>query len=208
VAVLVIWILAEIKKHGSRKLLDSRSNVESLRAMTWQEFERLVGESYRRRGYIVHETGGGGADGGVDLVLEKNGEQTLVQCKQWKSWKVGVKIVRELYGVVAALNAGRGAIVCCGRFTEEAKMFAADKPLDLIDGDKLWAMIVEVKKNVPAARAPSNSVQQQAPAVAETPTCPKCGAPMVLRTARKGQRAGSRFYGCSKYPECRGIVSV
>ncbi len=36
------------------------------------------------------------------------------------------------------------------------------------------------------------------------PTCPACGNGMVLRTARKGSRAGSRFWGCSGYPRCSG----
>lgn len=34
--------------------------------------------------------------------------------------------------------------------------------------------------------------------------CPLCGSSMVQRTARKGKRAGSRFWGCSKYPSCKG----
>lgn len=33
--------------------------------------------------------------------------------------------------------------------------------------------------------------------------CPKCGAQLVLRTARKGENAGGSFYGCSGYPKCR-----
>ncbi|ROL56726.1 RecQ family ATP-dependent DNA helicase [Bacteroidetes/Chlorobi group bacterium Naka2016] len=36
--------------------------------------------------------------------------------------------------------------------------------------------------------------------------CPKCGSSMVLRTAIKGKNAGNQFYGCSRYPECKGIV--
>lgn len=36
--------------------------------------------------------------------------------------------------------------------------------------------------------------------------CPKCGAPMVLRTVKKGNRAGEKFYGCSTYPKCRGMA--
>ncbi len=36
------------------------------------------------------------------------------------------------------------------------------------------------------------------------PACPKCGHPMALRTARKGRRAGSRFWGCTNYPHCTG----
>jgi four helix bundle suffix protein len=38
--------------------------------------------------------------------------------------------------------------------------------------------------------------------------CPACAKPMVLRTARKGHKAGSRFWGCSGYPECKATLPV
>lgn len=37
------------------------------------------------------------------------------------------------------------------------------------------------------------------------PSCPKCGASMVLREAKKGQNMGNKFWGCSRFPQCRGI---
>ena len=40
------------------------------------------------------------------------------------------------------------------------------------------------------------------------PVCPKCGNPMVLRTARKGANAGSQFWGCCGYPECKGARQI
>jgi len=40
------------------------------------------------------------------------------------------------------------------------------------------------------------------------PRCPKCGSEMVLRTAKRGDNQGGRFWGCSKYPECRGILNL
>lgn len=40
------------------------------------------------------------------------------------------------------------------------------------------------------------------------PTCKNCGKPMVLRTARKGPKAGSQFWGCSGYPECKATAPV
>ena len=40
------------------------------------------------------------------------------------------------------------------------------------------------------------------------PPCPRCGKPMVLRTARKGKSAGKQFWGCSGYPECTGMVEL
>ncbi len=38
---------------------------------------------------------------------------------------------------------------------------------------------------------------------ASMPLCPKCGAEMVLRTAKRGANAGNQFWGCSNYPRCR-----
>jgi len=40
------------------------------------------------------------------------------------------------------------------------------------------------------------------------PACPKCGKPMVLRTARTGKNAGQQFWGCSAYPDCKGVVKL
>ncbi|MCG2661485.1 MAG: four helix bundle suffix domain-containing protein [Kiritimatiellae bacterium] len=40
------------------------------------------------------------------------------------------------------------------------------------------------------------------------PSCPKCGKPMVLRTAQKGKQTGKQFWGCSGYPECKGLVDI
>ena len=38
--------------------------------------------------------------------------------------------------------------------------------------------------------------------------CPRCGAPLVLRTAKKGENAGNQFYGCSAFPKCRYIENL
>lgn len=40
------------------------------------------------------------------------------------------------------------------------------------------------------------------------PPCPQCGKPMVLRTAQKGANIGKPFWGCTRYPECKGVVDV
>ena len=42
----------------------------------------------------------------------------------------------------------------------------------------------------------------------DAPRCPVCGSTMVLRTAKRGARAGKKFWGCSEYPYCRGIINV
>lgn len=68
--------------------------------LTWAEFERLFALYFRSQGYEVEETGIGGSDGGVDLVLidRRTKERTAVQLKHWKdSRKVGPNIIRELH---------------------------------------------------------------------------------------------------------------
>ena len=174
---------------------------ESLEAMSWREFEQLVGEYFRRKSFSVTETGGGGADGGVDLVVSRGADRYLVQCKQWKARRVGVESVRELYGVIAAKGAAGGYVVTSGDFTDEAKRFAEGREIELIEGDQLVEMIGAQSERdetivapppnpLPArgAREPSTGVTTSAP---EAPSCPQCGSPMVLRTARKGANAGS-----------------
>ncbi len=76
-------------------------------------------------------------------MLEKDGTW-LVQCKHWKNYKVGVKEVRELYGLVHAEHAQGGILTTSGAFTPEAHDFAEGKLLRLIDGPALVALIQDV----------------------------------------------------------------
>ena len=38
--------------------------------------------------------------------------------------------------------------------------------------------------------------------------CPRCGAALILRTAKKGANAGNQFYGCTAFPKCRYIRNI
>ncbi len=159
--------------------------------MSWREFELLVGEAFRLQGYRVTENGGGGPDGGIDLTMTKGSEKFLVQCKQWKAFKVGVNVVRELYGVMAAKGATGGFVVTSGRFTDDAKAFADGRNVQLVDGSKLFAMIKQAKQSLTdTAQQPASKPQMARQTVATEPVCPQCGAGMVKRTARKGGNAG------------------
>ena len=183
---------------------------DALDGLSWQEFEMLVGEGFRLQGYKVVETGGGGADGGVDLVLSrpgKNGaEKFLVQCKQWRAFKVGVDVVRELYGVMAAKGAAGGFVVTSGRFTEDAISFASGRNVTLVDGPKLHGLLLQVKAATDRSATWPAAVPAMQPGVAPTPTssCPLCSKPMARRTAKRGANAGGEFWGCTAYPACRG----
>lgn len=202
VILLLIALWSLLRRWQQRSLLDRQTGIHSIRAMTWQQFEDLVGEAYRRAGYGVRHTGQAGPDGGVDLVIEKDGAW-LVQCKHWKNYRVCVKDARELFGLVHAEHAQGGILVTCGTFTPEARDFAEGKSLRLIDGPALLRLIQQVRPATePHPGAPSS------PSPTAPPRCPSCGKPMALRTAKRGPSAGRQFWGCSGYPTCRATVDL
>ena len=183
----------------------SSKSADALNGISWQEFEILVGEAFRLQGYQVSETGGAGADGGVDLVLRKGTEKFFVQCKQWKAFTVGVKIVRELYGVMAANGAAGGFVVTSGSFTDDAKAFASGRNIELMDGPVLMKLIKQAKVDRPVAgKQPLMQTMAARPRAVVQPLCPICSKPMVRRTAKQGRNAGSAFWGCIDFPACRG----
>jgi restriction system protein len=187
-----------------RRLVDRQNSLESLRATPWKEFEFLVAEAFRRQGYAVEYSLGRGADGGVDLVLKKDGRTSLVQCKQWKVYSVGPSVVREMFGLMTAENADEAIVVTTGRFTADAQRFANGKSIRLIDGPQFLVLVQSVQTG-PRATAKESVTAAPEIVAAVAPACPKCGKPMVIRTARRGRNAGGQFWGCEDYPTCTGI---
>jgi restriction system protein len=203
--------LVSFFRRATREKLVARTTASptahALNDMSWREFEALASEAFRLQGFQVEETGGARADGGVDLRVRRNNELHLVQCKQWRAFKVGVDVIRELYGVMAAQGATGGFVVTSGQFTAEARAFAEGRNVRLIDGAKLFGMLQQARQSLAHARTATSSAPAVPPRSAASsgePSCPLCNAQMVRRTARKGGNAGSQFWGCSTFPACRG----
>jgi restriction system protein len=129
-------------------------------------------------------------------------QRYLVQCKHWRKRQVGVTVVRELNGVVAAQGAHGGFVVTGGEFSHEAQEFADSCGIKLIDGRSLGELI----RDIPSRNSAADS--GVAVVAVHEPMCPQCGTGMIQRTAKKGQFPGQRFWGCQKYPKCRGILKI
>ena len=198
-------IVSLISRFQRKSLHQSVSRKEkSLDNISWQQFEQLAGEHFRQKGYQVEETESG-ADGGIDLIIRKDDQKYLVQCKHWKAYKVGVKPVRELLGVMAGSGAAGGYVITSGDFTVDAKVFARDNEIRLINGLELDRILSHPPQKTLKS---SLSAQAENPINKEKPSCPKCGSDMVLRVARKGSRVGKEFWGCSAFPRCKSTIDV
>lgn len=202
--VLIAWRL--LRKAG---LYDGAlSGRELIERADWREFERLTAQALRGSGFSVGETPGEEveADGGVDLVAERNGYRYVVQCKKWRQ-EVGVNVVRMVYGVMAARGDHGCIVASSGRFTKSAWSWARGKSVTLIHGIALARMLDgETLESV--VFAPSIAERREIRRREKTGRglkCPECGRDMVLRRARQGTFAGQEFWGCIRYPNCRGI---
>ena len=188
--LLLVAVVSVTKSWKRKQLFHEQEDINDIRKLSWQQFEQYIGEFYRSQGYQVEETGLGGADGGIDLVAKRGSETLLIQCKHWRSNKVGVPVVRELLGVVTAEKAAGGVLVATGRFTRDAHEFSQGQNIQLIDGKTLTKMIGLRDASISSL----DSFESTAPA------CPKCHSTMVARTATKGSHEGEGFWGCSRYP--------
>lgn len=198
------WLAAAsswLTRYKRRRLMDIQTGLQSIQALGWQDFERLVAEAYRRRGYRVVETGGGGADGGIDLLLHRAGKTYMVQCKQWRSKSVSVIVAREMWGLVAHHGYAGVKIVSVGNFTPDAEEFAKGKAMELVSGEKLLALL-----GLPSAKNATPPAARPRPASAAlTLRCPQCKQSMVKRVSKA---TGAPFLGCSNYPACRGTRAL
>jgi restriction system protein len=195
--LLAISAFSALRSLRSSSLLDVQTGLDSLRDLPWKRFEDVIAEVYRRQGYDVKEMLRTGADGGVDLLLRKDGHVVVVQCKRWRGKPVPVQAVRELYSVMIDQPASAAKIVATTNFTREAIAFAEGKPIELVDAKALARLVRRVQTtNRPAISSDDPDHL--------TPNCPRCSTPMVLREARRGPNAGEKFWGCVNYPKCRG----
>jgi restriction system protein len=86
----------------------------------WYQFEKLVALLFEQEGFVVHRSGGARADGGIDLTATKDGVIFGVQCKHWKSWRVGVEHVRAFLGALHDNKLRNGFMVTLEGYTKDA----------------------------------------------------------------------------------------
>ena len=179
-AVTIVAVVAQMRRWGWWRLLESNRSLDTIRALNWRDFERFVAAAFSEKGWNPELVGQSGTDAGIDLLLRKGKQQAIVQCKQ-RRFPGGTYVteheVREFAGVVAARKAVKAYLVTSGVFAPEAAEFGDKIPqLEMIDGTELLAMVGR---------------------------CPKCKAGLEPRQGKYGL-----FLSCVRYPDCDGAVNL
>jgi restriction system protein len=113
-----------------------------LRAMSWENFSAVINEAFRRDGYAVSEI----ADGAADLELRKSGRVVVVSCKRWKVAHTGIGPLRELYAAKRAHDANECIYVAVGDFTANARAYATEKAIRLLNDTALGELVAHVER--------------------------------------------------------------
>lgn len=130
------------------------ANPSKMRELSPRKFEELVADMFRNQGYEVNLTPRS-KDGGMDIIAVQRSDigtiMTIIECKRYgPDNKVGVDIVRGVYGVVEQQGATRGIIATKSFFTRDAEEFRRSVPyrLGLADFNVLTQEINEWKKRI------------------------------------------------------------
>lgn len=173
-----------------------------LDAVRNDQVELLIGEIFRREGYTIELSAAHNTDDGIDLMLRRDSETTLVQCKHWKSERVTAREAREFYGAMAAGGAPHGVLVTTGIFTPDAVDFASGKGIALLDGETVASKIAAAAKPGENLCAVSSWLDDFVAHVRIfDPECPVCHGTMVIRNNRA---SGAPVWNCRSYPRCPG----
>jgi len=178
---------------------------EILADLEWKRYEELCRAYFEAKGF-TSKLSRVGADGGVDIHFFKGSSGkpiVLVQCKAWNTYKVGVKPVRELFGVMAAEGVPQGVFMTTGVFTGEAKEFTKGKKLVLVTGSSLFQSIKAMPEETQA-----KLLEVATEGNYTTPTCAKCDTKMVQRSSKKAEGDGKGFWGCTNFPRCRMTLKM
>ena len=175
------------------------------------EFEKLISILFQQRGYTHVEAEE--SNDSVDIILKINGAKTFVQYKHWREYEIDVAVLEAFDAVMEEESVREGIIITTGLFTQEALDYSHAKHILLINGVDLSLMVNTLgelneedshAKDCDTEESNDNPVEEM-PEL--EPLCPICSCEMIKRTARKGKNAGNTFWGCSQFPNCRGVIS-
>jgi hypothetical protein len=167
---------------GKVRLPDIISPSKGLARSDWQKAFNRIGSKH------------------VDFALGKKDDLSLICAIELddSSHKKSDRKIRDDF-LEKALNASSVPFI---RFTARASYNVQEVRSKIAEATGLD---VQAAPNEPSSVQTSGSELAQGDALR---TCPKCASPMVLRKATSGKYAGKRFWGCSKYPECKTLLPV
>lgn len=142
---LVIAAIAGYKQFHAMSPAQVSAVLGAAGALSWRDFSQALEEGLRRDGYTVTRLNIAGADFG----LSKEGREGVLSAKRWKAASHGIEALRELQGAREKNKAGEAVYVAGGELSEQARSYAADHAIRLLQG----ADLAKLLRGIPPAKA-------------------------------------------------------
>ena len=130
IAAVAIW--RQLRAPSASKIA---AGLEALRAMSWESFAHALEEGFRREGYSVKRV-----EGAADFELLKAGSVSLVSARRWKAAVTGMEPLKELVAAGDKRGAGECVYVCAGELSGNARGYAKEKRVRIVEGAALWRL--------------------------------------------------------------------
>ncbi|MCP1124547.1 restriction endonuclease [Bacillus sp. 3103sda1] len=145
--LLLVFLIGAITKNpeiSTEEIRTNRMNIEAnrkyLEEINPREFEYVVADLFRSLGYKAQVTSGSN-DGGKDIILHKGKEMKFVEVKRYTKSTIGRPMIQKLHSAIIDADAVGGYFVTLSNFNKNARKYAANKNIELIDGDALIKMM-------------------------------------------------------------------
>lgn len=144
--ILIYYVYHFLQSFKSKSLLKKNKTHKRLKCLSWDDFELLCMELFTKMGWRVRGNEKKGADGGVDIWMQKKSWKkknisAIVQCKRYDDALVSIKVIREMYGLMHEYGVDEVYVVTTNRFTKECHSFVKEKKMTLIAGEDLIKLI-------------------------------------------------------------------
>ncbi len=142
---VIIGAMAAWQQRNTPSSAQVTSTLDAIAVMSWRDFSALIEQAYQRDGYQVTRT-----SGAADFTLVKAGRTSLLSCKRWKAANHGLEPLRELKAARQAQGAREAIYVAAGNVSDNARRFAVDHGIVLVQGPELARLL-----RLPKGRAKS-----------------------------------------------------
>jgi len=125
----------QLRKPGAKRIAETLGRA---RALPWEAFSAALEKGFRRQGYGTTR-----GDGGADLALTQGGRVTLVACRRWKAGRTGIEPLREFDAATRDRGAYGRIYIAVGEVTDNARAFAAQKAIRLVQEEELAKLLAK-----------------------------------------------------------------
>ena len=121
--------------------------LDAVRTMTWPDFATVVEDGYRNSGYEVRRV----QHAAADFEVTKDMRTSLVSGKRWKVARTGIEPLRDLIAAKDARDAHDCIYIAIGEVSDNARQFAAEKRIQLVEGPELAQLLPNIHRATRAA---------------------------------------------------------